>query len=302
MPFNLLDHPSTFLDPQYLHDASAWMEHIPFAFLLMDLARPRVVVELGTQSGVSYCAFCQGVVQLGLSAKCYAVDTWKGDVQAGQYSEQMLTSLRSYHDPRYGSFSELVQSTFDDAIGRFEDGSIDLLHIDGLHTLEAVSHDYETWKPKLSKAGIVLFHDTAKTDEGFGVIKLWAQLESEFSSFEFKHGFGLGVLAVGSDVPPVVREFLEDARHNTDSMRGVFARLGGRCRLMCALHFMVQQQRMINEWKRQIGLPIQANAENFNVAIGDPINYARYATGEVRTLANDDLQMRHLIKQMQQGK
>ena len=66
--FNPLDHPSIFMLPDYLDDESAWIEHIPFAFLLMDLARPRVVVELGTLSGVSYCAASPGAAKLRLSA------------------------------------------------------------------------------------------------------------------------------------------------------------------------------------------------------------------------------------------
>src|SRR6266478_5897276 len=108
---------------------SAWWRHVPFAHWIVCAAQPAVLVELGTHAGVSYSAFCQAVQRTGLPTRCHAVDTWQGDEHAGRYEDAVFDEFRSYHDAHFSRFSTLIRSTFDDALGQLEAGSIDLLHI-----------------------------------------------------------------------------------------------------------------------------------------------------------------------------
>jgi hypothetical protein len=225
--FNPLESRLLFTRPKRLHIKSAWNEHVPFAMMLVELQRPRTIVELGTHWGVSYCAWCQSVKELDLATKCYAVDTWAGDSDAGYYSDEVYKDLMEHH-AQYAAFSTLMRMTFDDALKTIPDKSVDLLHIDGLHSYEAVKHDYESWFPKISERGVILFHDTFVKERGFGVHRLWDELISSFPHFNFEHGFGLGILAVGKDQPNTLKLFLETAGNKSREVRQLFSALGGQ--------------------------------------------------------------------------
>lgn len=233
------------------HAASAWSEHVPFAFWLVDVLRPRVVVELGTFTGVSYSAMCQAVQTLGLSTSCFAVDTWKGDEHAGFYSEDVYNEFRTFHDRRYNSFSRLIRSSFDEALAHFSDGTIDLLHIDGLHTYEAVQHDFESWIPKLSPNAVVLLHDTNVRESSFAVHRLWQEISHDRLHFQFLHGHGLGVLALGTDYSEPLAFLFNAARSGEQiaAVRSLFAELGRNIELNSELR---QREVRINTLEVQV--------------------------------------------------
>lgn len=224
---HFFDHPICFTYPSRVV-TSAWLGHVPFAFYLIDVLRPRTLVELGTHSGVSYCAFCQAVRQLQIDTRCYAIDTWEGDAQAGFYGPEVLADLREHHDPLYGSFSRLIQSTFDETKNYFADGNFDLMHIDGYHSYEAVKKDFENWLPKLSDRAIVLFHDINVREREFGVWKLWDEIKQSYPHFEFVHSHGLGVLAVGKAYPNELRDLFESSQQDAVTIRDFFYQLGAR--------------------------------------------------------------------------
>lgn len=208
---------------------SAWLGHIPFAHWVVGAARPQLLVELGTHTGASYFAFCESVRTNGLGTRCFAVDTWEGDGHVVAYGEDVHAQVAALNSLNFAGFSTLLRKSFDAALADFADGSIDLLHIDGFHTYEAVSHDFTSWLPKLSDRAVVLFHDIAEQRDDFGVWRLWMEIAPRSPSFSFHHWHGLGVLQVGSDMPPGLAPLfaLEDEAE-ADKVRRRFETLGAQ--------------------------------------------------------------------------
>jgi len=226
----MLYRPIVFHTPNRVVPPASWLDHIPFAFWIVDVLRPQVLVELGTHSGNSYAAFAQAIQTLELSTAAYAVDTWQGDSQAGFYGEDVYTEWAAYHERHFASFSRLVRTSFEDAVQHFPDASIDLLHLDGCHIYESVAADFALWRPKLSDRGVVLFHDINIRERDFGAWRLWEELKAQqLATFEFLHGHGLGVLGLGADLPDPLRWLFSrgsDTPHDVRDIRQFFARAG----------------------------------------------------------------------------
>ncbi|WP_137125322.1 class I SAM-dependent methyltransferase [Roseomonas sp. HF4] len=217
-----------FRQPDRRGTNSAWWGHVPFAAWLVGAARPRSIVELGSFAGVSYFAFCQAVIAEGLECRCHAVDTWQGDAHAGQYDDSIHDDFKRHHDAKYAAISQMHRCTFDEALASFPDGSVDILHIDGLHTYDAVRHDFETWLPKLSDRGVVLFHDANERMADFGVWRFWEEVSARWPGFLFLHSHGLGVLCVGAQAPAAVRALCSADPERAHLLRDRFATIGDR--------------------------------------------------------------------------
>ena len=212
--------------PEVSTYAKAWHGHVPFARWLLRQTDPKTFVELGVFLGDSYLPICETVFRNKLGTRCFGVDTWEGDAHAGAIGSSSFDRLKAFHDLRYGAFSRLLRMRFEDAVREFKDDSIDLLHIDGLHTYEAVRSDFETWLPKMSAQGVVLFHDTAVKRDDFGVDRLWSEISPKYPSFEFEHSNGLGVLAIGKELPEALRWLTELADPERSAVRLAFAHAG----------------------------------------------------------------------------
>ncbi|HVN83390.1 MAG TPA: class I SAM-dependent methyltransferase [Candidatus Binatia bacterium] len=187
---------------------SAWNGHLAFLHALIGLARPRRIVELGVDRGCSFFAMCDACQAHEIDAEVIGVDHFVGDPHAGDHGGDALFEELTSRALAY-PMARLIRADFNSARQRVPDGVVDLLHIDGYHTLEAVSADFSTWFSSLSDRGICMFHDIGVRERNFGVYLLWDELKSKWPSIEFTHSFGLGVLFVGQNQPQPVKDFLE---------------------------------------------------------------------------------------------
>lgn len=219
-PITPLAQRSMFWRPVYV-EQSVWLEHIPFAFWLVEAQQPRVMVELGTGDGVSYFAFCQAVERLGLDTRCFGVEISEGAAAS--------EPLRVHNEAQYSGFSRLLRSRPDDALRHFEDASIDLLHIDGRDAAEAVLADLDACLGKLSPRAIVLIHGINERERS--PFRLFQALARKHSHFDFTHGSGLGVLGIGAEQDPRVERLLQASPVDPtrQAVHQVFARLGDAC-------------------------------------------------------------------------
>jgi hypothetical protein len=226
--------------PEYwppLDSPSAWLEHVPFAFWIVNVLKPQLFVELGVHYGMSYFAVCQTVRENQLPTRCHGVDTWQGDEHASFYSEAVFLRVDQHNRAHYAEFSTLLRMRFDEALAHIEDGSVDLLHVDGRHFYDDVKADFESWIPKLSPRAVVMFHDTEVRERGFGVWKYWSELREHYPSFNFLHGHGLGVIAFGPEANPSLQDLFSQDAESVSSVRRIFSTCG---------------KNLSNQWERRV--------------------------------------------------
>ncbi len=185
---------------------SPWAGHRRFAYDLTVHDEPEMIVELGSFYGCSSFAFMQAVKDHGLETQMYAIDLW----EAGD-----RYTLHDYEQDIYGFFqkvmteqfagirAKMLKMSFDQANTQFENGCIDILHIDGSHAYEDVKHDFELWLPKMKQNGMILFHDISKQmlyGKPIGSSVFWNELKQQFChTVQMEHSWGLGILFLSEE-------------------------------------------------------------------------------------------------------
>lgn len=136
--------------------------------------RPKVSLELGVYAGRSLFALALAHKHLGHGI-AYGIDPWDNVAASEGYTEAnrdwwMKQDLEALYratiektlELSIGNVTSIVRRKSDD----FEiDKPIDLLHVDGLHTEQAV-RDVMRFAPKVPVGGIVVMDDTSWQNSG----------------------------------------------------------------------------------------------------------------------------------------
>jgi predicted O-methyltransferase YrrM len=130
-------------------------------------------VEIG--SWIGHGTSLIGLALRGPEARCYAVDAFSAlteDASEKEYLKTFLKRLKTplsqralfdYHINKYGLSNRVVPIPYASAEAihhlPLKADSVDLLYIDGGHTLDVVRQDISLYLPLVKPGGIVCFHD-----------------------------------------------------------------------------------------------------------------------------------------------
>ncbi len=134
---------------------TAWADHLFFVAEAVRHFEPQVIVDLGVDEGYSSFAFATHNV-----GKVYGIDSFAGDEHIGDKStyDKVLGIYDKIRTDYNVDNIEFIKGYFSD-VAKTWDKKIDFIHIDGLHTFDAVSEDFNTWSPYCTFNTVYFFHD-----------------------------------------------------------------------------------------------------------------------------------------------
>lgn len=176
---------------------SSWKGHEEFALWLVQQMRPKTVVNLGFDRGLSTIAFSyrnRGHVfgidwfdEGNYAAKCFALDSAFSNVS---------NAIR-FH---YAKNIHLIVGPFRDVLKTWS-RKIDILHIDWAHTYYSAKQHFDLWSPFLAENGVILVHDVCDFPDETG--RFFNELP--LHKLIFPHAHGLGVAAPNSSLIEAIK-------------------------------------------------------------------------------------------------
>ena len=151
---------------------------------------PQITVEIGVFAGDTLFLIAKAVQLANNGGKVFGIDSWSagasidGMVVGGTNhvywskinydSIHKLAKTRLHDLYKLGSVCELIQSLSDDPamLGRFTDGSVGFLHLDGNHSAPHPMNDVKAWLPKLASWATIVVDDVNWVEGGEWTVRL----------------------------------------------------------------------------------------------------------------------------------
>jgi predicted O-methyltransferase YrrM len=121
------------------------------------------MVEIGSYAGTSAEMFLRS----GKVDHLSCVDAWTTGYDDNDVaSSSDMDAAEKEFDAKVSPYRNITKLKMwsQDAAAKFEDGSLDLVYIDGEHTYEGVKRDIELFLPKIKPGGIISGHDYYRYD------------------------------------------------------------------------------------------------------------------------------------------
>lgn len=146
------------------------MERREFNFLesVVYFTEAKKVIEVGVQLGEMAVYLCRAAHNNG--GRYYGFDIWSTFGPAGQFQqvgskelvEQKLRAngLNNFEITKIDTIT--LKKEFENKLDTI--GTIDFAFIDGDHSYAGIANDFFSVYPRLSKSGVIAFHDTSRID------------------------------------------------------------------------------------------------------------------------------------------
>ena len=120
--------------------------------------------EIGSYMGESAELF----IQSWKFKTFYCIDPWEAGYDSGDIASNRgcFDEIEAIFDARVSAYPPIVKikAKSVDATGKFSDGSLDFVYLDGDHRHDTVVADLAAWIPKLKPSGFIGGHDWSWSD------------------------------------------------------------------------------------------------------------------------------------------
>lgn len=125
-------------------------EYRPLIAKMCEQAKAKIVVEIGVYAG----DISRLLADTSSLEHLWIIDPW---IWAGKFTQKHMDSIAHKVQKWANSSSKITvfRMTSLEAVEKFDDGSIDFIHIDQRHGYRTIKDDIRAWWPKLKIGGMI---------------------------------------------------------------------------------------------------------------------------------------------------